>query len=312
MTRNYLVTVACAATEPSNLMGATDLPGGVTIELEDSKFLMHIPVQAESARTALTAARDLAEDYCRVLASTYSPFRIDHQDPRDKITRSDATPITDGPIPPLDVAEGHLDETGQADRLDPDGTARREGKVFRLRASGVATRLIDECAAGFAQRSGWPPRLKNALSLYWAAQCSPDRQVRFVLAMAALEVLAQAPTRTLLQARLTPSARRDLTAEMNEVLARYLQPDEVGRLLNRISETRVESNIPTLVDYLNARIPPDSEAYGGQVTPGEVKTWVSQRGGFLHNGPHDPSAEAARHRLDALVGMMLRWELNQR
>lgn len=305
----YLVTVVCSATEPSNLMGATNLPGGVTIHIEEGRFLLRIPVRAPDGRTALQTARGLAEDFCRVLATTYSPFRIDYRDDRDNVTRSDPTPVTEGPIPFADVAEGHISAEGLT-WLDPDGDGRRAGKVFRVRGSGVATRSIDECGLGFAQREAWSPRLRNAMSLYWAAQCSPDRQIRFVLAMASLEVLAQPPTETLLKVRLDRAMRKQLKSDIQGVLEKYLSPADVDRVLSRVAETRAVGAIPTLSAYINTRIAEGSQDFGGRVTEDEVRSWVGQRGGFLHNGPHDPSDELSRARLDALVGAMLRWELD--
>ncbi len=310
--RGYRVTIVGRATEDYNLIDPPDeLAPGVRVEVEEGAVVLTIELDAVNAATALSTARATADDFFRVLASSYAPYRLDPHDERDHITRTDAVYIADGPIPEGDVAEGGVTEAGWA-MLDPDGELRRAGRVARLRARGVVGHPITADTRRFAHRQHWSRRLRSALSLYWAGQCSPDRQVRFVLAVAALEVLAERPDSTLLSARLTEQQRRDVRRGVETVLreAKLSAPD-VQRLISRLMDTREVGAVPAVAEYLNELIPDGDGGLAGGVTTAEVREWLSQRGAYLHAGPLSEAETASRDKLNLFVGEALRRELDQ-
>lgn len=53
-------------------------------------------LQAADAATALQEGRSLAEDFFRVLGSSYTGYLLDPHDDRDHITRLDASYVADG------------------------------------------------------------------------------------------------------------------------------------------------------------------------------------------------------------------------
>ncbi len=311
--RAYVVTVVGRARDDYNLTDPPEsLAPDIGIEVEDSAVVLRIPVAASDAATALRTARAIADDFFRVISTSLAPYRLDPHDERDHITRTDAVFVADGPIPAGDVAEGYVAAAGW-EWIDPTGEARRAGKVYRLRARGVVGHPITADARRFATRDRWPPRLRAALSLYWAGQCSPDRQVRFVLAMAALEVLAERPEGTLLKARLTGAQRRDLRARVEEVLRdASLSDHDVNRLSSRMMDTREVGATTILTLYLSNLVPDGDGDLAGGVGGDEVASWQKQRGGYLHSGHSDDSEAAmrSRDRLNLFVAVALQKELD--
>ncbi len=311
--RGYMVTVVGRARDDYNLTDPPELLApDIGIQVEESAVVLRIPVAASDATTALVAARSIADDFFRVVSTSFAPYRLDPYDERDDITRTDAVYVADGPIPAGDVAEGGLSPAGW-EWIDPTGEARRAGRIFRLRARGVVGHPITADARRFATRDRWPPRLRAALSLYWAGQCSPDRQVRFVLAMAALEVLAERPEATLLKARLTRSERRDLRAAVEQVLRNAnLTDHDVERLLSRMLDTREVGATTVFTAYLNNLVPDGDGDLAGGVSGDEVGSWQKQRGGYLHSGSSDDSdvMTRSRDRLNLFVGVALQKELD--
>lgn len=274
-------------------------------------MILRIQLSAPDARTALRLAREMADDFFRVLGASYTAYRYDPRDERDHITRTDAVYVADGPIPEGDVAEGNLSEAGW-DYFDPDGTARRAGKVIRLRAHGRAAQQVADDVKRYSGRAAWSPRLRAALTLYWAGQCSPDREVRFVLAMAALEVLAAPSNQTLLGARLDPQGRRQVRKDVSAVLRDAgLTPPDVDRLVGRLMDTYEVGATAALQAYLNAQVTPGEGFLAESVTAAEVRAWQGQRGAYLHAGLLDKAIEASRDRLSVVVGQALRNELDR-
>lgn len=163
---------------------------GVTLEIDGSQVIVTVRVQAENAHVALEKGRQIAQDVLLVLGTSHCGYRIQPSDPRDMIKRIDSVYQAEGPIPPPDVAEGFLSPQG-ADYFDPTGEDRRNGRVFRMRATGRATHSIVEDARLAGSRPLWTAPLKASLALYWEGQCSDNEYVRFILSMAALEPLAQ-------------------------------------------------------------------------------------------------------------------------
>lgn len=311
--RGYLVTVVGRSTTAHNLTAPPEeLPGGISIEVDDSTVVLHIPITAPDGAAALATGRELADDFFRVLGSSHAPYRIDPQDKRDAIARTDATYIADGPVPPGDVAEGMVSEDGWA-MLDPTGEARRAGKIARFRAVGVVSHPVTIDALRFAGRDRWEPRLRSGLSLFWAGQCSPDTQVRFVLSMAAFEVLAGRDVGTLLDEHLTQAQRRAVRRDVVKVLRGYdnLAKADIDRLVSRLMDAQLVGATARLTRYLNTLIPDGNGDLRGGVTEDEVQTWQRQRGTFLHDGPLDRRAIAVQQRLVTFVGEALRRELDQ-
>jgi hypothetical protein len=309
--RNYEVTVVGASVNGSILSEATDLPGGVAVAIDEkNKVVLVIPVEAPDARTALAGARELANDFFRVVATSHAAYRRDVDDERDDIRRTDAVFIADGPPPPLDVAEGGVTEVGVT-LLDADEQVRRQGRIVRIRAQAMVTHPMAADARRTGGRHVWSHRVRNALSLYWAAQCTVDHEVRFVLAMAALEVLAQPPKKALLEARLDSSERGKLLARLSAVLTQAgLSTQDRDRLLNRLAETQEVGMVSAFVDYLNSNIAAGTRKEGLQVDGREIRRWIKQRGSFLHAGLLSKDEEEGRNRLIAIVGTALRAELD--
>ncbi|WP_433221458.1 hypothetical protein ACQP00_20690 [Dactylosporangium sp. CS-047395] len=311
--RGYMVTVVGRAVEGNRL---SDLPEalhlGVELELSEEKVLLHVPVQAPNGAVALSTGRSIAEDFFRVLGSSHSAYLIDLEDERDKITRTDAVYVSEGPVPEADVAEGGITEHG-LQWLDPEGEARRAGRVFRIRAAGYVTHPVTADARRFGGRERWSPRLRSGLSLYWAAQCSIDHQVRFVLGVATLEILAERNAEKLLAIRLDGPRRKALRRSLQAALKSFeeLTTEDIARLLQRLMDTQAFGATPALTHYLNHLIPDGSGDLAGGVTEDEIRSWTQGRGSYLHAGPPDQSDVASLNRLNLFVGEALRRELDQ-
>lgn len=308
--RRYEVTVVGRTTDDKDLLAPEpNLLPGVDFAVEEGRVVLRMTVAAPDAATALHEGRSLAEDFFRVLGASYTGYLLDPHDNRDHITRLDAGYVADGPIPNADVAEGGVTAAGLA-MIDPTGEARRRGKVFRFRARARVGHPIADDARRFLARSTWSPRLRSALSLYWAGQCSPDRQVRFVLAMAALEVLAERPDQPLLSGSLSDGQRRDLRRELVALLTpRGLPAREVDRLVERLMTTHAVGATDALIDYMN-RVLPEANPPFGKATVAELRSWQRQRGSYLHAGTLHDADESGRDKLNAMVGEALRRELD--
>jgi hypothetical protein len=84
---------------------------GLTASVDGPEVLLTIPVRAPDARTALATARETATDLLLVLASTFNGYEL-VVDVRQVTRRTDAVYQDEGPIPPLNVAEGEITEYG--------------------------------------------------------------------------------------------------------------------------------------------------------------------------------------------------------
>lgn len=192
-------------------------------------------------------------------------------DDRDHITRLDASYVAVGPIPTADVAEGGVSEAGLA-MIDPTGEARRQGKVLRCRARARVGQPIADDARRFLGRPEWSPRLRSALILSWAGQCSPDRQVRFVLAMAALEVLAERPSHSLLSSALNDGQRRDLRRDLAALLTSRGPPvRDVEGLIERLMTTHAVGATDALIGYMS-RVLPEADPSLGKPSVAELRS----------------------------------------
>lgn len=308
--RRYEVTVVGRTTDERDLLAPEPnvLPG-VDFAVEEGRVVLRMTLPAADAATALQEGRGLAEDFFRVLGASYTGYMLDPYDDRDHITRLDASYVAVGPIPTADVAEGGVSEAGLA-MIDPTGEARRQGKVLRLRARARVGHPIADDARRFLGRPEWSPRLRSALSLYWAGQCSPDRQVRFVLAMAALEVLAERPSHSLLSSALNDGQRRDLRRDLAALLtSRGLPVRDVERLVERLMTTHAVGATDALIGYMS-RVLPEADPSLGKPSVAELRSWQKQRGSYLHAGTLPYSDESGRDKLNALVGEALRRELD--
>jgi hypothetical protein len=311
--RGYMVTVVGRATEGNRLSDPPEvLHLGIKLELSEEKVLLHVPVQAPNGAVALSMGRAIAEDFFRVLGASHSAYVIDLHDERDQITRTDAVFVGEGPVPEADIAEGGLSEAA-LQWLDPEGEARRAGKVIRIRASGFVTHPDTDDAQRYGGREHWSPRLRAGLSLYWAAQCSVDHQVRFVLGVAALEVLAERNVENLLGIRLSNPRRKALRRSLEATLQSYeeLTSSDIDRLLQRLLDSQAFGAAPGLAHYLNQLIPDGSGDLAGGVTEDEIRSWTQGRGSYLHAGPPSQSDIAALNRLNLFVGEALRRELDR-
>ncbi|MEU8606472.1 hypothetical protein AB0C29_00480 [Actinoplanes sp. NPDC048791] len=311
--RGYMVTVVGKAIEGNRLSGSPDvLHLGIKLDLDEEKVLLHVPVQASNGAAALSTGRAIAEDFFRVLGASHSAYIIDLHDERDQITRTDAVYVQGGPVPEADVAEGAVSEEG-LQWLDPEGDARRAGKVIRIRAAGFVTHPVTVDAQRFSGREHWSPRLRAGLSLYWAAQCSVDHQVRFVLGVAALEVLAERNSEKLLAIRLPNARRKALRRSLEATLRSYeeLTSSDIDRLLQRLLDTQAFGAAPRLALYLNRLIPDGTGDLAGGVTEDEIRSWTQGRGSYLHAGPPSQSDVASLNRLNLFVGEALRRELDR-
>jgi len=298
--RGYAVTLVARTTNEHHLQPPIELPDGITATVDGPEVLLTIPVHAPDARTALATARETATDLLLVLASTFNGYEL-VVDVRQVTRRTDAVYQADGPVPPLDVAEGWITEYG-VQSLDPDGELRRAGRVLTIRASAFVTHPPAEDVRRFAGRAAWTIRLRRGLTLFHAAQNARDEIVAFTLTAAAMEVLADADESPLLD-KLSDAARARLREGLDDLLGDLdLNPDDRNRLANRLLDTQAVGNAQAIRDYLTG--------HGAIVEPGDMRWWQRQRGNYLHEGviEDDPPR---RHRLLHAIGTCLAAELDR-
>ncbi len=306
----YLVSTVARSVNGHDVSGEVSVAeDGLDIEVDGSDIVVHVLVNAIDGCAALAAGRQVSGDVLVILGANYVGYRIQPFDPRDLVIRMDASYQSDGPLPPADVAEGNLSPEG-IEWLDPTGEARRAGKVIRFRAEGRARGPIGDGLRSLAGRSRWSPRLRSALGLYWEGQCSDSEDTRFVLSMAALELLAQPPKDSLLKARLNGRQRQELLEKVREACMRpEIAEAEVIRLTNQLAGTRRLGAVDSLLDYLSA-FAPDGFGSTGAANREDVVAWQKMRGGFLHDGLMDAESQPSRTRLVAILGVCLRAEMD--
>lgn len=209
--RGYEVTLVARTTNEHHLQPPVELPEGIAARVDGPEVLLTIPLRVPDARTALATARETATDLLLVLAATFNAYEL-VVDERQVIHRTDAVYQAEGPIPPLDVAEGRVSEYGEQ-FLDPDGELRRAGRVFMTRVSAFVTHPPAQDVRRFAGRAAWSIRLRRGLTLFHAAQNARDEIVAFTLTAAAMEVLADADESPLLD-KLSDDAQAGLRKDL--------------------------------------------------------------------------------------------------
>ena len=305
----YKVSTFARSVNGHDVIGEVTLSDdGLDIEVDGSDIVVHALVQANDARAALSAGRQISSDVLIALGANYAGYRIQPSDPRDSVSRAATVYQSDGPLPPADVAEGYLTVEG-VDFLDPTGEIRRAGRVWRFRAESRATTSIEVGLRSLAGRAHWSSRLRSALVLYWEGQCSDSEDTQYVLSMAALELLTSPPPNTLLRARLDGKQRRSLMETIRGACAQAgLDEAEVGRLASQFAGTRRIGGVDSVLDYLTASAP-DGFGPTGPAKREEVVAWQKMRGGYLHDGVMDPDSRPIRNRLVAIVGVCFRTEM---
>ncbi len=271
----------------------------VEARIEGSEVTLTYQVRAANARAALEEARARTRDLMLVLATSFGAYEI-VVDERQVTRRTDAVYQSEGAIPPLDVAEGYIPEAG-AESLDPTGEARRAGMVITMRAEGYASSPAAPDSDRWSGRAEWPERLRLALGLYHAGQCTTDLSVRFLVSISALEVLAAAGTEELLAGKLLQGDRRTLLQRVRQAVGvPGLTAKDQGRLVSRLRDTQEKGISDALSDYLASK--------GQHVAAAELRTWQEMRGAYVHDGiTRSPDA---RNPLILLVGGCLRQELD--
>ncbi|RSN45136.1 hypothetical protein DMC64_20045 [Amycolatopsis sp. WAC 04197] len=267
--------------------------------IDGPEVVLDVPVRAVNASTALAEAQAKVTDLMMVLATTFCGYEF-VVDNRQSTRRTDAVYQPDGPPPPFDVAEGGISEAG-ASWLDPDGTARRAGRVLTFRANGFVTHPPAQDVRRFAGRESWPPQLRSGLRLFHAAQNSRDEIVEFTLTAAALEVLANIDETlaiATLPDREQDRLRRALTALLDDF---NFTTAERTRLHSRLLDTRARGSAQAIRDYLNK--------HEVTIAPGDLRWWQRKRGGYLHDGSFDDDPPR-RYRLRHAVGKCLAAELD--
>jgi hypothetical protein len=296
----YEVTLVARTVNDHDLQPPIEAPPGVSIEVAGPEVIITVAVEAANARSALAEAKLIARDFLLVLAASFSAYELVTDD-RQKTRRTDAVYQADGDPPPLDVAEGCVTPYG-VEVLDPTGELRRQGRVVTLRAAARVLHPLYQDGPRWQGRTSWPQRLRRAMALFHAAQCSTDEAVRFVLAMAALEVLAVPTPEELLAARLPAQDRAQLIKEVSGLLAaRGLQVPDRERLLARLRDTQAIGSGAVLRTYLGGK--------GIEVTAADIQAWQKERGAYVHDGQISEDAEV-RNQLVLDVGVCLQRELD--
>ncbi|QRP48860.1 hypothetical protein [Amycolatopsis sp. FDAARGOS 1241] len=298
--RGYAVTLIIRASNDHHLPPPLDLPEGITATVDGPEVVLEVPVRAPDATTALGAAEDAALDLMMTLASTFSGYEF-VRDARRQVRRTDAVYQSDGPPPPFDVVGGGVTEAG-AELYDPDGEARRAGRVLNMHLAAVVTHPPAEDVRRFAGRKAWSARLRNGLRLFHAAQNARDEIVKFALIAAALEVLVDADETSLLE-RLGAEKRQLLGTRLDALLADFdLTKPERERLRDRLQSTRAKGSFQATRDYLGM--------HDVEIEDGDLRWWVKQRGRYLHTGTFVDEPER-RHRLEHAVSACLTAELDR-
>ncbi|MEU8639117.1 hypothetical protein AB0C38_43580 [Amycolatopsis sp. NPDC048633] len=298
--RSYVVTLVIRTTNDHHLQPPLELPEGITATIDEAEVVLEVPARAPDASTALRTAEEAALDLMMTLAATFSGYEF-IRDPRQQVRRTDAGYQADGPPPPFDVVGGGVTEAG-AEMIDPTGELRRAGLVVNMHGAATVTHPPAEDVRRYAGRRAWPPRLRNGLRLFHAAQNASDEVVKFTLIAAALEVLVDAEKTSLLD-RLSKGARRRLRANLEGVFETFgLTRPERERLRNRVDHTQAKGSFEAIRDYL--------ALHDVRVEDGDVRWWAHQRGQFLHEGAFLDEPER-RHRLEHAVSVCLITELDR-
>jgi hypothetical protein len=298
--RGYVVTLVICATNDHYLQPPLELPEGIAATVDGAEVVLEVPVRAPDATAALRVAEGVALDLMMTLASTFSGYEF-VKDARQQVRRTNAVYQSDGPPPPFDVVGGGVTEAG-AELYDPTGELRRSGRVFNMHVAATVSHPPAADVRRFAGRRAWPPRLRNGLRLFHAAQNSRDEVVKFTLIAAALEVLVDADETPLLN-RLGKGVRRSLRASLDGLFEEVgLSKPERERLQNGVDHNRAKGSFEAIRDYL--------ASHDVRIEEGDVRWWASQRGKFLHEGVF-LDEPARRHRLEHAVSACLTIELDR-
>ncbi len=268
--------------------------------IDGPEVILTYQLQAPDARSALESAQNQTRDLMLVLGASFAAYEF-VIDERQYTKRTDAVYQAEGPLPPLDVAEGMVTAEG-VDWIDPTGEHRRSGRVLSLRAQARVKRPVVADAKRWDGREAWNERLRRALALFHAGQSTGDEQVRFSLSLAALEVLAEPQGKELLGLRLDTVRRDEL---LHRVAAAVkddnLTSNDQQRLVSRLRDTQETGLTAALSRYLESR--------GVSVTSADVRAWQKERGAYLHNGFVADRSEQRYHLIHA-VSLCLQRELD--
>jgi hypothetical protein len=271
-------------------------------------YLFDVSMKALTAREALGLADSALDDWLGCLAARgIAMYRV-HDGRREVLLRSAADYDHDTEDLPLDAVV--LVETPEGYRWrDPDGELRRSGRLPEIRVGpiGVTRSDLQREVGWFRERHNWSARLRRAMALGYAAECSEDPDGRFAEWYFALEVLSRPQSEALATSRLPkPQERRRFYRDLQKLFEGYcFTGPEMERLLDGVRNTHTRSPLDAQTEYLRE--------LGMNVRRDDLQWWRSQRGKFVHSAETDGSL-AARARRDSLCDLgrrCLATELNR-
>ncbi len=247
---------------------------GIKITGGNNSYQAVLEVEAPNINSAKEIAVQRVEELLSLFALWNDGFRIIHKEVK-------AERLPDSSLIIVEEKEG---ATHDVIEFQEFASITKKRGNFKLESDALR------------HREEWPSWLKTALQLNYLGVISHDRIPKFIVQFAALEVLRdQQDSPQTIFSTLQDDKRDLLISTIKKIFREFkLEDAKIERLISRLQETQVKSNVDRITKAL--------KEYGVDANEEDVCSIVRCRGAILHTGQISDEREFQR-----LANLLEQW-----